>query len=269
MEYVNSEGSHPSGRITSPAMGCGLVAPVAPLVRPRVVKRARTFLPEFRRRIFVRSDVHPWSSWSKTSNCRSAVPELLSAARPEWFSKGFREPKLSPRQLDRSIQLSIQFSPSANLCFWDGISQRCRSEIFPLDHKSFRFSVTVTCVRPFFGRNENWHAQEDIPSYPIFTAHDLEFEGMSLWPGCPEGFPNVLCNGSSIDVWIVGAISFPCWFISFKNEKLEAWCRGTASHTDSLLGLLCFKVTSWDIPPAASPKWLRHVFAMCNFKSIS
>ena len=57
MEYVNSEGIHPS-RIKSPAMGCGLVA-VAPLVRPRVVKRARTFLPEFRRRIFVRSDVHP------------------------------------------------------------------------------------------------------------------------------------------------------------------------------------------------------------------
>ena len=35
------------------------VAPLAPFVRPRAVKRARTFSPEFRRIIFVRSDVHP------------------------------------------------------------------------------------------------------------------------------------------------------------------------------------------------------------------
>ena len=161
------------------------VAPLAPFVRPRAVKRARTFLPEFRRRIFVRSDVHPWSAWSKTSNCRRAVPELLSAARPEWFSKGFREPRMSLPSTG-SFNSTIQFSPSANLCFWDGIYSALPVRN-PAWSQSFRFSWCHCDVfrYAFFLGNQNWHAQEDIPSYSIFTAHDFEFEGVSLWPCCP------------------------------------------------------------------------------------
>lgn len=196
------------------------VAPLAPFVRPRAVKRARTFLPEFHRRIFVRSDVHPWSAWSKTSNCRRAVPELLSAARPEWFSKGFREPRMSLPSTG-SFNSTIQFSPSANLCFWDGIYSALPVRN-PAWSQSFRFSCChcdgkskLACAG---GHTELFHFHGTWLRVRRGVTLAILPMDTSRWSWkdsriCP-------CNRSSIFIWILGAMSFSCWFYFFLQKSI-------------------------------------------------
>ena len=96
---------------------------------------------------------------------------------PNSFPKVSENQECRYRRLDRSIQLySFLHLP---ICAFEMVfTQRCRSET-PLDHRAFAFPAVIVMG------NQNWHAQEDIPSYSIFTARDFEFEGVSLWPSCP------------------------------------------------------------------------------------
>ena len=105
------------------------------------------------------------------------MPELLSAARPQMVFQRFTRTRHC-RDVGSIVQFNWKwFSPSANLCFWDGImAQRCRQFSYLWWH-----SVCSVCFWfvMLFG-NSSWHAHEDIPSHSLITAHERRWRGVCV-----------------------------------------------------------------------------------------